>query len=686
MEALASGFVANEMEFQGDVLQWMGVDLKARPGLGIGAVGQEKQYADQKRSDLVIWIQREVEALAAVELKTLATPIADPIFQNDVIKKARRVGAPYCVQWNQRETAVYQTPAAPAHAEHIVEVFTDEPLARFDELVVVTTKDYVNQPAMETALEERARELLTQLAKLYLTGAIGGKIVDPTIFVGWLEREVRELRKTITLGVRAEAGKSKTLRAEIEAWAQLQGLSAPRVDILYERVAAQVTYRIIGQAVFYLAYSGHTQLLPEFTIDPKKPIRAQLESLWKAIRAVDYEALYAEDAVLDKVPLSAAAEAAMGALLDALAEHDWSSLDAAVLGAVFEQLIPVTERDLLGQYFTSAELADLIIAFCVDGSTSTILDPACGTGEFLIRSYDRLRQTGVAPTHGERLDAIWGVDISHFPTELAVINLCRQDFAQANNFPRVITSDFFDFHEGAVFYFPPAKAGAGFTKVPIQVPAFEAIVGNPPYVRWQKLDDLDPAYRNRVQAVAVRANVDAAHLLDVYVMFFIHAMDLLAPGGRVGFVTSSAWLATEYGVALQLFLLRDTRIVAIVGSEAEPFFPQAAINTVVTVVEKPKTPLAATADYPIRFVSVKETLTSITSAAGGDRWGALDGLVATVEAATKPFETDILRVRLGSRLKEYDKLQQHRRVLPWNVPMRAPRLLLEALGTDYQYA
>ena len=178
---------------------------------------------------------------------------------------------------------------------------------------------------------------------------------------------------------------------------------------------------------------------------------------WTSIRAVDYEALYADDVVLDPLPLSAAAEAAFIALLEQLARYDWSTLDEAVLGSVFENRIPVTERDLLGQYFTSAELADLIIAFCVDGATSQVLDPACGTGEFLVRSYDRLKQTGAAATHGERLDSIWGVDVSHFPTELAVINLCSQDLTEQNNFPRVVPSDFFDFTVGDTHLFPPAR-------------------------------------------------------------------------------------------------------------------------------------------------------------------------------------------------------------------------------------
>jgi methylase of polypeptide subunit release factors len=660
----------------------MGAEITARPGLRIGAVGQEKQYADQKRSDLVVWHVRDLDALAAVELKTPSTPLSDLAFQDDVIKKARRVGAPYCVQWNMQETAIYATSSAPPGAGQLTERFSRAPLSDFPTLPV--TKNYVGNTAMDAALRGRARELLSALASLRDTGAIGRRIVDPSVFVDWLSRETRDIRKAVAAGIRAAAASDRALRVKLQGWATAQGMGV-KAEVLYERAAAQLSYRLLGQAVFYLAYAAHMKELPPFKV-ADGVLRPQLRGLWSNIRAIDYEALYADDDVLDELPLSPLAEKQLATFLRQLGTYDWETLDVSVIGAVFEHLIPLEERDLLGQYFTSPELADLIISFCVDGSTQTVLDPACGTGEFLVRSYDRLAKTGAAATHRDRLDRIWGVDISHFPTELAVINLCRQDFTEQENFPRVVTSDFFDFDHGDVHYFPAARASQGQAKVPLVVPLFDAVVGNPPYLRWQKLDDLDPAYRGRVQKVALKAKVGESELLDIYVLFFIHALDVLAPGGRVGFVTSNAWLATEYGVALQLFLLRETRIVAIIGSEAEPFFPQAAINTVVTVAEKPAKPLKGDDDYLLRFVSLKRSLADFRAAHGGDPWGMLDALAAEVEGASEPMEDDRLRIRLGSRVTEYGRLQENRRVLQWNLPMRAPRILLDVVPHDYSYA
>lgn len=678
--------MANELEFQGDVLKWMDREINRRPGLGITDVGQEKQYVGQRRSDLVIWLVRDRDALAACELKTVATGMNDAAFQDDVIKKARKVRAPYCVQWNQRSTRICATPPAPPNADALVETFDrSDVVFEFSDLAEVATKDYVGGTRATSALRRRAGELLGALANIRDTGAVGGRIVDPSVFVAVLAERVKEIRRHVAVGVRARAASSAKLRRQLNAWAQRQG---PQVGagVLYERAAAQLVYRVVGQVVFYLAYAGYSRGLPAFRIDPEADLRQQLDPLWKAIRSIDYEALYEADEVLDQLPLSALAEGQLKELLAWLDDFEWSSLSEDVLGAVFENLIPVGERDLLGQYYTPPHLAELIVAFCVDGSTEHILDPACGTGEFLVQSYRRLGTAVPAPKHGERLEAIWGTDISHFPTELAVINLCRQDFSEPNNFPRVLTKDFFELHAGAVEAFPPSRAGQGQKKVPVTVPEYQAIVGNPPYLRWQKLDDLDATYRGRLAKVWTAARVGRVKLTDIYVLFFIHALNLLKPGGRLGFVTSNAWLRTEYGVGLQLYLLRKAQIVAIVGSEAEPFFPQAAINTVVTVVEKPEKSLARSADYPLRFVSLKERLSAIVAAAGGDTWAALDQLVARIENASEPIDDQTLRLRLGSRTKELEALAQHRVTRPWNLPMRAPSLLLEVLPTDYRHA
>jgi hypothetical protein len=50
---------------------------------------------------------------------------------------------------------------------------------------------------------------------------------------------------------------------------------------------------------------------------------------------------------------------------------------------------------------------------------------------------------------------------------------------------------------------------------------------------------------------------------DLYVFLFLHAARFLRPGGRLGIVTSNAWLDVGYGATLKDLPLDHFRVVAI---------------------------------------------------------------------------------------------------------------------------
>jgi len=73
---------------------------------------------------------------------------------------------------------------------------------------------------------------------------------------------------------------------------------------------------------------------------------------------------------------------------------------------------------------------------------------------------------------------------------------------------------------------------------------------------------------------------------DLHCYFWPAATRLLKPDGYFGFLTSSSWLDVEYGFALQGWLLRNFRILAIMESAAEPWFEDARVKTCVTILQR----------------------------------------------------------------------------------------------------
>ena len=57
-------------------------------------------------------------------------------------------------------------------------------------------------------------------------------------------------------------------------------------------------------------------------------------------------------------------------------------------------------------------------------------------------------------------------------------------------------------------------------------------------------------------------------------------------GTRLGFVTPASWLTADYAASLQATLLGTVRLVAVIASSAESFFPQVDVNAVLLVAEK----------------------------------------------------------------------------------------------------
>jgi len=88
--------ITNELEFQGQLLEWLNIEIRRRAGLGLEKATQEKpRKTSGKRSDLVVWKNRaSEEAFLAIELKTPDTTLTDPKFFNDAIEKAQFWRAP----------------------------------------------------------------------------------------------------------------------------------------------------------------------------------------------------------------------------------------------------------------------------------------------------------------------------------------------------------------------------------------------------------------------------------------------------------------------------------------------------------------------------------------------------------------------------------------------------------------
>ncbi|MGE0200891.1 MAG: class I SAM-dependent DNA methyltransferase [Candidatus Melainabacteria bacterium] len=227
-------------------------------------------------------------------------------------------------------------------------------------------------------------------------------------------------------------------------------------------------------------------------------------------------------------------------------------------GRGFETALKPGRRKQQGQHFTPDALCDWMIGIADLRPGDRILDPACGTGAFLLRTRAALETMGV-PT------AAMAKQLLGMELDPEAATLCRQQLAFSEN--SVFTGDFL-------------------TQTVWPENAIDVILGNPPYVRQEIRTGKDHAPREQCGFEDyLQHHPDQRRLFgrsaDLYIRFLIEATRLLKPGGRLVFVLSNSWLNTALGEQLLRFLAHHYQLGQLVETTAEAWFPDAAVRPVI---------------------------------------------------------------------------------------------------------
>lgn len=194
-----------------------------------------------------------------------------------------------------------------------------------------------------------------------------------------------------------------------------------------------------------------------------------------------------------------------------------------------------------GEVFTRPWIVELILDLCgytvdKDLTQLRLLDPAVGNGAFLSVALDRLLQSRT----NHNPDAAWatlGAALRAIDVQHVHVDGCRRAVAtklQAHGCPA----------DTARMLATTWITCADFLLSAPMPDRFDVVVGNPPYVRIEDLPaDVLVAYRRACPTMVGRA--------DIYVGFYERALDLLAAGGRLGFICADRWMRNQYGRALR---------------------------------------------------------------------------------------------------------------------------------------
>lgn len=316
------------------------------------------------------------------------------------------------------------------------------------------------------------------------------------------------------------------------------------------------------------------------------------------------------------------------------AQFDFNAIDADVLGAAYEQYLGHkqrvdgtltaetsarrSKRQQQGIFYTPKPIVRYIIDQTVgrrlragaDPYALRILDPACGSGSFLIAAFDVLdrwlaqhdRDTAPAVRRRRLLtECLFGVDLDDQAVEVTRLNLILRASLERARLPLLTHIQHGDsLTDDAAISRHAFAWQTRFASV-MDAGGFDVVVGNPPYVRAERLSAEFKTY-------AAQHYETAAGSADLYVYFMEKSLKLLRPEGVYGVIVANRWLKAGYGDKLRRFL--SPHIHELVDFGELPVFEDAATFPAIVIADRtpPTTPLAMTNVKTLEYVELGDYL------------------------------------------------------------------------------
>ncbi len=283
---------------------------------------------------------------------------------------------------------------------------------------------------------------------------------------------------------------------------------------------------------------------------------------------------------------------------------------------------------------TPKEITDAIVAnaLCDVALPCRVADICCGSGNFLLSVYEYLvskelsrvivegdddielieRPSGFdLPFWRKRqimVDSIYGVDldpraveVAQFSLSLRLLEGCGKEELEAF---RAVTGErllpdmsknikcgnsvvgycYFKFDKEAIDDIDTLYAVRPFDwKTEFSFGGFDAIVGNPPYIRVQNLAKYIPKEYGFYKSSYCDLGIASAPLLDKYMLFVERALSLLNADGKLGMIIPNKFMTIETGKQLRTLLTSNYHVERIIDFGTVQVFPGRSTYTCILV-------------------------------------------------------------------------------------------------------
>lgn len=311
--------------------------------------------------------------------------------------------------------------------------------------------------------------------------------------------------------------------------------------------------------------------------------------------------------------------------------YNFEWIDADILGNIYEQYLghilkettkqtqikeSHAHRKEQGIYYTPTDIVKYIVNNTLgemlkkkrpeEVTKLRVLDPACGSGSFLLKAFDVLEDYYEKNIEEKQLkfdssgefysikkqvltNNIFGVDLDHKAVEIAQLNLLLKLAEKGHRLPLLqknIQNGNSLIDDDAIAGDKAFKWQERFSSI-IQFDekdqlkdgyGFDVIIGNPPYVRPHKISKADKEFLwKNFQTFRAKS--------DLYNCFMERGIGLLKEGGLFSFIVPHTWISLESFYEIRRYILENCKVVKLVQLPKK-VFKDATVETTIFVLTK----------------------------------------------------------------------------------------------------
>lgn len=203
----------------------------------------------------------------------------------------------------------------------------------------------------------------------------------------------------------------------------------------------------------------------------------------------------------------------------------------------------VSEEKLNGRYFTPQQIADFITKWVMTQNrpVTSILEPSVGNGVFIRSVLNSSLMSKTTRFLALEVDETVSKEAALCGNNIAWVRGWNKD---KQNLMTVINDDFYEAYKNG-----------------LSQQRFDAVLGNPPYIRYQYLDE---SQRSEQSDILIKNGMKSNKLINAWVSFTVACVSCMSQDSKIGFVIPAELLQVKYSEGLRRFLTGHLNKITVV--------------------------------------------------------------------------------------------------------------------------